>query len=533
MKKTIIWGILLGFALTSQAADPARSTDRLGGTIPLLGSDRPDFKAPRVTLLHDSIVSTNACLMPGSPSYGNAINGISYQEQILYTFDGYQYTAYYDTVGAVQTVCLARRTVDGTDVGAWEIVKTDAEFSNGDEPAWDAHNVISFGICPEDGTLHMAWDHHNHTLRYRKSVAGLCTTNKAAWDPGMLKAEQDWLVAPDTTEQDVTYPQFVTTPDGRLVFNRRKGISGNGDQYVQAYDPTSGAWNPKVQFIDRAGTYTGPNPQGSTVTANERCAYINGLDIDHNGTMHVTWTWRESARQHGNRDICYAYSPDLGVSWYNNAGTRIADTGSGQKITMNSPGITVVPLDMQQLLINQQTQCVDNDGRVHVLMLHRRQDPGYEPSEFSALFSTRFTAYYHYFRDPDTGDWTQRRIPPDEYPVGSRPRIGYDKKGNVYAAYLSYPAGTDVFPGYRKNDDRSVLVIAGASKASGYTDWEVLHVIDDDFDGEPLLDQPRLLADNILSIYIQEHGDYTTTRSGIPTPLHIYEFSVENRKPAP
>lgn len=504
--------------------------ERIGATNPLDISDYPDHKAPSVAFMRDSMVTNNALLMANGGYYGNAINGISYQDQIIHTFDGYQYTAYYDTVGSIQNIVLARRTVDDTHVGMWEKYQTDSQFLNGDESAWDAHNVIVFGICPADGTLHLSWDHHNHTLRYRSSVAGLCTTNKAAWGSGMLNAEQNWLVDSSTPEYDVTYPQFIATPDGGLVLNRRKGISGNGDQLIQLYDPFTGTWNPGVQFINRTGTYTGPNPWGSTVTANERCAYINGLDFDTNGTMHVTWTWRESASQYGNRDICYAYSPDMGLNWYNNEGIHIADTGIGQKITMNSPGITVIPLNMRQLMINQQAQCVDNDGRVHALMLHRRQDPGYGPDVFSALFSTRFTAYYHYFRDPATGEWSQRRIPPDDYPVGSRPRIGYDVQGNVYAAYLSCPAGTDVFPGYRENDDFSPLVIASASKASGYSDWKVLQVINQDFDGEPLLDQVRLLSDNILAVYIQEHDTYISG-NGIPTPLHVYEFAVDIPEP--
>lgn len=504
--------------------------ERVGGTNPLLDSSHPSWKSPSVAYMRDSIVAANALLMGGG-SYGRAINGLAFQDQIIQTFDGYQYTAYYDTVGSVQKVCLARRTVKETAVGPWEIVQTDSEFLNGDESAWDAHNVISFGICPADGTLHVAWDHHNNTLRYRRSVVGLCTTNKAAWGGGMLNAEQNWLVAPGQTELDVTYPQFVATPTGELVLNRRIGISGNGDQLLQVYNPSSGVWNAAVQFMNRAGTYTGPDPVGTTRTATTRCAYLNGFDFGQDGTIHITWTWRESASQYGNRDICYAYSPDMGATWFNNADIKIADTGSGQKITMNSPGVTVTALDMRQLLINNQSQCVDTDDRVHALMLHRRQDPGYEPAVFSRIFSTKFTAYYHYFRDPATGEWTQRRIPPDGYPVGSRPCIGYDAQGNVYAAYLSYPAGTDVFPGYRENDDFSPLVIASASKASGYTDWEVRQVVDGDFDGEPLIDQERLINDGILAVYIQEHETYTSG-AGIPTPLHVYEFAVDVPEPS-
>jgi hypothetical protein len=479
----------------------------------------PQFTNSHVAFLRDSVVATNACLMPAG-SYGHAINGISFQDQILLTFGGYQYTAWYDTAGSTQLIWLARRPVTNTGVGAWEKFQTDSEFLNGDESAWDAHDVIAFGICPQDGTLHLAWDHHNNTLRYRRSVAGLCTTNKAAWGAGMLNPEQNWLVSAGTTELDVTYPQFITTPDGGLVLDRRMGVSGNGDQYFQFYNPAAGAWSAKVQFINRAGTYVGPDAYGTTRTCTERCAYLNGFDFGPDGTIHVTWTWRESASQYGNRDICYAYSPDLGTNWYNNAGENIANTSLGQQITQSSPGITIVPLDMRQLLINQQAQCVDNDGRVHVLMLHRRQEPGYEPAVFSKQFSTKFTAYYHYFRDPATGVWTQRRLPV-EFSSGSRPKIGYDANGNVYAAFLSYPTNTDVVPGYTNGK----LILASATKASQYTDWTVVQALTNDFNGEPLMDQARLLAGNILSVYIQENST-TSSSDGIPTPLHVFDFAV-------
>jgi hypothetical protein len=489
------------------------------GTNPSSAASKPSWKSPRVASLQDSVVTSAACLMPSTAPYGRAINGISFQKQILHTFNGYQYTAWYDTVGSTQTVWLARRTVKGANVGPWQTFNTGSTFVNG-KGSWDSHNVIAFGICPADGTLHIAWDHHNRTLRYRRSIAGLCTTNTAAWGmAGMLNAEQNWLVSSGSTELDVTYPQFITTPDGGLMLDRRIGISGNGDQHFQLYNPTAGAWSAKVQFINRAGTYVGSDAFGTARTATERCAYLNGFDFGPDGKIHVTWTWRESASQYGNRDICYAYSPDMGKNWYNNAGAQIADTSLGQTITQASPGITIAPLDMRQLMINQQAQCVDNDGRVHVLMLHRRQDSGYEPNVFSKQFSTKFTAYYHYIRDPSTGKWSQRRIPVDAYPVGSRSKICYDAAGNLYAAFISYPAGTDATPGYTSGK----LVIATASKASQYTDWEVVYSNPASFNGEPLIDQARLLSDNVLSVYIQEHS---TTTAVVGTPLHVFEFTV-------
>ena len=493
----------------------------IGGTNPTNAASHPSWISPRVAFLRDSVVATNACLMPISAPYGRAINGVSFQDHILLTFDGYQYTAWYDTVGTsstTQTIWLARRTISGTSVGAWEKVNTGSLFVNG-KSSWDAHDVIAFGICPVDGTLHMAWDMHGNTLRYRRSVLGLCTTNQSAWGSGMLGSEQNKLAAADPVNYDssVTYPQFITTPDNKLVFDRRYGASGNGDDLMQIYNPATGTWNTNKLYISRVGNYNG---------STSRNAYLNGFDFGPDGAIHVTWTWREGAGS-ANHDLCYAYSTDNGVTWQNNAGTVIGNTSLGQSINLNSTGIIFRALDMNQLLINQQAQCVDKDGRLHVLVLHRIQDPGYEyPNYTTANFSTLATAYYHYFRDPVTGVWSQRRLPFDAYPVGSRPKIAYDANGNVYAVYLSYPAGTDVVPGYTHGS----LVIASASKASQYTDWAVVQALGLDCNGEPLLDQARLLADNILSVYIQENSASTSL---VGTPLHVFDFAVGVTSPNP
>lgn len=518
-------GLALGGFDDPDADGITNLAEQLGGTDPADPVSYPAWKSPRIALLGDSVVAADACLMP-SGTYGQAINGISFQDHILLTFEGYQYTAWYDTSGSIQRVCIARRTADGTATGPWEVCKTNSEFSNGDESAWDAHNVVAIGICPNDGTLHIAWDHHGHTLRYRRSVAGLCTTNKGAWISGtlgtgvtMLLAEQNWLSAPGATETSVTYPQFIATPDGNLLLDRRYGSSGDGDQYLHRYTAGAG-WSASVQFINRGGTYTGPDYNGNTATSASRCAYLNGMDYGPDGKLHVTWTWREGAGG-SNHDICYAYSEDQGITWKNTAGAVVANTASGGFLALNTPGVVIEPLDMRQLLINQQAQCVDHEGRVHILMLHRRQDSGYGPEFFKDDFSTKFTAYYHYFRDPASGSWFQRRIPPLAAYPGTRPKIGFDAAGNLYATFLSYADGLAVTPAY----SHGKLVVASASKASSYTDWEVLYRSTTEFNGEPIIDPERLPDDGILSIYIQEHSAAVSS-SGIPTALHVLDFAV-------
>ena len=506
--------------------------EMIGGTDPLNPASHPDWKSPRVALMRDSIVTNNACLMPTSAPYGRAINGIAFQTEILLTFNGYQYTGWYDTIGTVQTMWLARRAVTNTSVGAWEKFNTGSAFSNGDETpvtasTWDAHNVISLGISPVDGTLHVSWDHHGNTLRYRRSVLGLCTTNKVAWGTGgMLNAEQNWLVASGQTVTGVTYPMFINTPSGGLIFEYRTGSTSAGDHWLHNYIPATTNWTAPWKFSAKEGTYTGVLLSGSTGTSSSRNAYENGFDFSPDGTLHHTWTYREAADA-ANHDIHYAYSTNGGVTWRNNTGAIIADTNTSTYLNVNSPGIIAKVLDSRQLLINQQAQTVDNDGRVHLLMLHRRVEPGFGWTSGDGAFNVVDTAYYHYFRDPATGVWSQRRISPDAYPVGCRPSLQFDAQGNVYAAYLSYATtNVNIVPGYAAGK----LVIATASKASQYTDWEVVAALPTDLNGEPAIDRSRLLADNILSVFIQENSSTTTV---VGTPLHVFDFAIGVKAPSP
>ena len=497
--------------LTNWAYDDADSdgynnlAEMMAGTSPINSDVHPAWVAPRVAWLNDSVVANNACVMPTSAGYGRALNGTSFQADILINFNGYQYTAWYDSVGTVQTVWLARRSVSGTSVGAWQAVNTGSLFVNG-KASWDSHNTISLGISPVDGTLHMAWDHHVHNLRYRRSVIGLCTTNTAAWGPGMMNPEQNWLVASGQTVTSVTYPCFVTSPTGELIFEYRNGGSGNGDTGIQYYNPATGTWNPRWQIVTRSGTFAGLSNGGTRVTSTGRNAYDNGFDFSSDGTLHYTWTFREGNGAF-NHDIHYARSTDGGATWLNNAGGVVANKNSAQSISVTSPGTIVKAIDGTQQMINQQAQCVDGEGRVHVLMFHRRVEPGFEWQLGDGAFGGAETAYYHYFRDPATQAWSQRRLPVT-YPVGSRPKVGYDKQANVYVVFRS---------GGR-------LVVASASKASVYTDWAIAAVTDYGFGGEPHIDQNRLTADGILSVFLQEDAPASTVPVG--TPLHVVEFVV-------
>lgn len=462
---------------------------------------------PAVSLLSDSIVDDNALVTPDGAPFGGAMNGMSFQNDILVSHNGWQYAAWYDTVGTDQSVWLGRRAILGPTAGAWEKFDTGSDLVNADEKnEWDVHNNISLGISKADGTLHFSWDHHVNNLRYRRSLPGLATYADSAWNSSSILPEQNWLTSPGNSLK-ITYPIFISTPEDTLLFNYRTDGSSNGSNWLASYQPGSANYAAPILVTVKDGTYTGvANTREGTFTSSSRNAYANGFDFGSDGKLHYTWTWRESAVS-SNHDICYAYSPDRGVKWYNNAGTLIADTSLGQKIRVDTPGIVVVPLDGRQQLINAQAQCVDDFGRVHVLAYHRRQEPGFEWTLGDGAFSGPDTAYFHYFRSPITRTWTRTRLPVT-YPVGSRPDVETLPNGDIYTVFQS----------------GGKLVVAGATVAGGYKDWTILSAHGSNFLGEPRIDHARLRKSGVLSVFISEDAPSSSQPSAVP--LHVIDFAT-------
>jgi hypothetical protein len=465
---------------------------------------------PSVTNLADMVLDSQALLFPANAQYGRAINGVSYQDSPIVSFGGYQYATWYHyTNSTTERIFLGRRNLE---TNTWESFDLGKELSNGDDPLWDAHNVISMGISG-DGRIHLSYDMHVNNLRYQESNVGVATNPEAtAWNSSIFGAERSQLNPSHASQGSVTYPRFATGPDGQMVMTFRRYSSGNGDVVIARYDSETHSWSAPQDFINRPGTYT-----DSFGTSTNRNAYLNGIDYGPDGTLHTTWVWREATPSgRVNRDFNYAYSEDGGITWKNNDGMAIG--WAGNPMTTNSNGIRIEQLDRKEMLFNQQAQTVDGDNRVHSLMYHRRDEPGYEwvTADGMDIYKSD-AAYYHYFRDPESGDWTRRRLPVDQ-PVGSRPEIAYDSEGNVYAAFVS-PGPSD--PVAIHSSGR--LVIAGASKATNYSDWSILSVDERNFIGEPMIDRTRLRDNGVLSVFLQENSAISTNTG---SPLRLLEFTA-------
>jgi hypothetical protein len=408
-------------------------------------------------------------------SYGGYLNGESFQQDGIVSYNGYQYAAFWNTS---RHVVLARKALPS---GTWSTL----EFTDYSLSADDAHNTISLGICPKDGTLHLSFDHHSNNLHYRKSVAGLLANpSTVAWAAASFSAVSSSLVG-STTVALVTYPRFVTEPDGnKMLFEARIGTSGSGDEYLWEYDAATHAWTSLGMYI--SGTVDSIN------------AYPHGLSYTRGGSrLHMSWCWRETPDASTNHDLLYIYSDDHGRTWKNSVGAAVASTGSSF-VSKNSSGIKVWTINQNRGLINQEHMAVDAAGIVHVLLSHMPDSQADDSSFDSARSKSQFFDYWR----AASGTWTRTAM---GLPVVAsfRGKLAISSSNNVYA----------VLPDLR---------IAVASAASGFATWVVLNIADSGrFFSDPLIDTARLVAEDKLTIFYPQKSsssiyvlDYTLKELG-------------------
>ncbi|XXY48632.1 BNR repeat-containing protein [Sorangium sp. So ce269] len=399
-------------------------------------------------------------------SYGGYLNGESFQQDAIVSFGGYQYTAFWNTN---RNVVLARRqlpTSPGGAAGSWQKF----DFKDYRLSADDAHNTISLGIAPGDGTLHLAFDHHGSPLHYRRSVAGLLTDPEgASWSAASFSAVSSALVG-SATVRLVTYPRFVTEPGGdRLLLSARIGESGSGDEHLWEYDAATHAWSSLGEYIE-----------GTDASMN---AYLHGLAYTRGGSrLHAAWCWRDTPDATTNHDLLYIYSDDHGRTWHNNAGDKVATSGASF-VTRETAGLSVWSIGQNRGLINQEHMTVDASGRVHVLLSHL---PDAEASNANFTNARTRSEFFHHVRGTD-GTWTRHGLGL-RVVQNFRGKLAISSTENVYA----------ILPDLR---------IAGASPRDGYATWTLLDDADSGrFFSDPLIDAARLETSDELTVYYPQRS---------------------------
>jgi hypothetical protein len=409
----------------------------------------------------------NPRIVPVAPGWArNSINATIIRNQAIVTHGNLQYTAFYD---ADANMVLAKRRLDSTD---WEIQKTEHKGN-----VRDAHNGITLGIdgC---GILHVCWDHHNHPLRYARTVA-----------PGSLELT-DKLSMTSQNETRVCYPEFYHLPDGDLIFMYRHGRAGGGNTLLNRYDVQTDKWS-IVQH---------PLIDGQ----DERNAYPNQIAIDSGGVWHLSWNWREQGGVQTNHDLCYARSPDEGKTWYRSDGQRYT-----LPITQDTAEI-ICAIPQNSELINHTTMTVDNND--HPMIATYWRPTGTNVPQF------------HLVRH-DGNDWhvnqiTKRTTPfrlsgggTKRIPI-SRPKLIVDRQNNAYMVF-------------RDTERRDVCSVA-ISNDSKRENWRIIDLTKNSLDRwEPNYDPILWRRDNVLHIFAQRvgQGDAEALEELAPQMVNIIEWT--------
>jgi hypothetical protein len=200
----------------------------------------------------------------------------------LLTHGDRQFVAFYD---AGRNMTVAARTLGSAK---WQFVRLPSQLK------WDSHNSLTMAI-DRDGQIHLAGNMHAAALVYFRTTRKL---DIASFEqvPSMV----------GRNETRCTYPRWIRSPAGELIFTYRDGGSGAGDQIYNIYDEKARAWKRLIDtpLIDGQGLMN---------------AYPHGPVLGPDGYYHLVWTWRDTPDCSTNHDLSYARSRDL-VSWENSAG---------------------------------------------------------------------------------------------------------------------------------------------------------------------------------------------------------------------
>lgn len=395
--------------------------------------------------------------------YSNtSVNTTVFRNNSLVTEGDTQYIAYYAPDGYL---VLGKRKLGDSQ---WILQRSPYKGN-----VADAHNVISM-MVDGAGYIHVAFDHHGHPLNYCRSV-----------EPGSLElGPKEQMTGKD--EQDVTYPEFYRMPDGNLIFVYRSGISGRGNLIMNRYDVKTRRWE-RVQdvLIDGEG---------------KRNAYWQ-LYVDAQGTIHLSWVWRETWLVETNHDLAYAYSADQGKTWHKSTGEtytlpiREGNAEYAWRIPQNSE------------LINQTSMCTDAEGHPYIVTYWRDADS--EVPQYRVVWN-------------DGTRWNMRQV--------MERKQSFSLKGG----------GTKMIPIARPriviDGDKAYFVFRDAERGSkvslAYTDdlkqgeWQVKDLTDFSVEAwEPSLDTELWKQRKELHLFVQVtyQGDGEKTVDQAPTPVYVLE----------
>lgn len=392
-----------------------------------------------------------------------SVNTAVFRGSSLVSDSVWQYISYYNPEG---NIVVGKRKLEDEK---WELNTT--QYSGN---VRDGHNVISLGIDGE-GFLHLSFDHHGHPLHYARSKA-----------PGSLEfGELEPMTGKD--ENDVTYPDFYTLPNGDLLFAYRSGASGKGNLVLNRYMTKEKKWQ-RIHDVLIDGE-------------NQRNAYWQ-LCVDRQGTIHLSWVWRETWLVETNHDLCYACSHDGGKTWEKSDGKPYAlpITAATAEVAVNIP--------QGSELINQTSMSADAEGHPCIATYWRNAD--------SKIPQFRIVRY-------DGKAWVTMQVGYRKLPFSL-------SGGGTKMIPVSRPVGLCF-------EDKTILIFRDAERGSrlsvasltdGNSEWQIEDLSETNLDAwEPTIDRNLFQNYSKINIFVQPthqgDGEKVSTDT-LPTQISVVEI---------
>lgn len=262
----------------------------------------------------------------------------------LYTHEDRQYIAYYN---ANRNMVVGQRNLDEDEFQLHVMPPTSRETHGGTSTVlgWDSHNFVTIGI-DKNGFIHLSGNVHVHPLTYFRSTK-----------PNDITSLEQIFDMVGTDEKRTTYPHFMLTKEGELLYHYRDGGSGNGNEIYNIYDCETKTWR---RMLDT------PLTDGQGLMN----AYQTQPTVLKDGWYHMYWVWRDTPDCSTNHDLSYMKSPDL-KNWYDVFGNQIK-----MPATLGQRSLIVDPIPPKGGIINLAAKMVLDDRNNPVFVYHKYDSVG-------------------------------------------------------------------------------------------------------------------------------------------------------------
>ncbi|MEO7427432.1 MAG: BNR repeat-containing protein [Fibrobacteria bacterium] len=257
------------------------------------------------------------------------------------------YASYYDS-SEYMTVAM-RPPGAGS---SWKYKKLTSQLG------WDSHNYVTAALDGQN-LLHVSGNMHVGSLVYFRSAL-----------PGDIGSLQQIASMVGTQENSMTYPVFLNGTGNEMLYLYRDGGSGNGNEYINRWNPGSKTWN---RLLGTA-LFDGQGQRNAYLGA-PNAGPVTGPD----GYYHLFWFWRETTDASTTHDVCYMRTKNL-TQWQTASGTALA-----LPVTSTTTGTIIDTIPEHGGVINRGQISFDAQGRP-IISYHKFDA---SPNGYTQIYNTR------------------------------------------------------------------------------------------------------------------------------------------------